>query len=167
MREDLTPIEEARTIAVLIDDLNVTATELANRLGRSRTDLAHTLRLLDLPDQAIDLIDSGALTKGHGKALLTEPDHHRQRVLAERAARDQWSIRILETEIARGSKPRPKPHPPHPDHEAAAARLQDALTSAIGYDAQVRPHHLGYQVILDKTAGDRLIRLLDSGDTGT
>jgi ParB family transcriptional regulator, chromosome partitioning protein len=166
VREDLTPIAEARTIAALIDDLKVTATELAKRLGRSRTDLAHTLRLPDLPDQAIDLIDRGALTKGHGKALLTEPDHQRRRVLAERAARDQWSIRILENEMALGPTPRPKPQPPHPDHEAAAAKFQDALTRATGCDAQARPHRLGYQVILDRTAGERLIRFLDCGDNG-
>ena len=49
IREDLTAIEEARTIAVLLHDLNVTATELAKRLGRSRPDLAHTVRLLDYP----------------------------------------------------------------------------------------------------------------------
>jgi len=60
-REDLTVIEEARTIALLLEDLKVTATVLGKRLGRSRSDLAH------------DLIDSGALSKGHGKALLTEP----------------------------------------------------------------------------------------------
>jgi ParB family chromosome partitioning protein len=53
VHEDLTPIEEARTLAVLLRDLNVTATELAKRLGRSRADLAHAVRLLDLPDQAI------------------------------------------------------------------------------------------------------------------
>jgi ParB family chromosome partitioning protein len=166
VREDLTPIEEARTIAVLLHDLNVTATELAKRLGRSRTDLAHTVRLLDLPDQAIDLIDTGDLTKGHGKALLTEPDHHRRRVLAERAARDGWSIRTLEAEIASGPNPRPKPQPPNPDHEAAAARLQDALTKATGCDARARPHRHGYQVILNQAAGERLIRFLDGADTG-
>jgi ParB family chromosome partitioning protein len=108
VREDLTPIEEATTIAVLRDDLNVTVTELAKRLGRSRTDLAHTVRLLDLPDEAIELIDGGALSKGHGKALLTEPDHHRRRVLAARAAQEGWSIRALEAEIARSPNPRPE-----------------------------------------------------------
>jgi ParB family chromosome partitioning protein len=59
VREDLTPIEEARTIAVLLDHLQLTAAALARRLGRSRADVAHTVRLLDLPDLAIDLIDSG------------------------------------------------------------------------------------------------------------
>jgi ParB family chromosome partitioning protein len=165
VREDLTPIEEARTIAVLLHDLNVTVTELAKRLGRSRTDLAHTIRLLDLPDEAIDLIDSGALTKGHGKALLTEPDHHRRRVLAERAAKEGWSIRALEADIARGSNPRPRPPKPHPDQEAGAARLEDALAKATGCDARARPHRLGYQVILDQAAGERLIRFLDGPDT--
>jgi ParB family chromosome partitioning protein len=72
-REALTPIEEARTIALLFHDLKVTATALAKRLGRSRTDLAHTDRLLDLPDQAIEPIDAGALTKGHGKAPSRNP----------------------------------------------------------------------------------------------
>ena len=161
VRQDLTPIEEARTIAVLLHDLKVTATELATRLGRSRTDLAHTVRLLDLPDDAIELIDSGALTKGHGKALLTEPDHHRRRILAERAAQDGWSIRALQAEIARPTIPRPKPPRPHPDHEAAAARLEEALAKATGCDARARPHRLGYQVILDQAAIERLIRFLD------
>ena len=165
VREDLTPIEEARTIALLLHDLNVTATELAKRLGRSRTDLAHTVRLLDLPDEAIQLIDTGVLTKGHGKALLTEPDHHRRRMLAVRAAEEGWSIRTLEAEIARGTNPPPKPPPPHPDHEAAAARLEEAIARATGCDARARPHRLGYQVILDQAAGERLIRFLDSPGT--
>jgi ParB family transcriptional regulator, chromosome partitioning protein len=151
---------------VLLHDLKVTATELAKRLGRSRADLAHTVRLLDLPDQAIDLVDNGVLTKGHGKALLTEPDHHRRRVLAERAARDEWSIRTLEAEIALGPNQRPKPQPPHPDHEAAAARLQDALTSATDCDVRARPHRLGYQLILDQSGCERLMRFLAGTNTG-
>ena len=48
---------------------------LAKRLGRSRADIANTIRLLELPDETIELIDTGALSKGHGKALLAEPDH--------------------------------------------------------------------------------------------
>ena len=165
VREDLTPIEEARTIAVLLDDLQLTATALAKRLGRSRADVAHTVRLLDLPDLAIDLIDSRALTKGHGKALLTESDHDRRRALARRAAEAGWSVRELESEIARGRRARPTPERPHPDHEATAIRLQDALTKATGCEAQARPHRAGYQVTLDQAAGERLIRMLETTDT--
>ncbi len=165
VREDLTPIEEARTIAVLLEDLQLSAAALARRPGRSRADVAHTVRLLDLPDLAIDLIDSGALTKGHGKTLLTEPDHNRRRALARRAAEAGWSVRALESEIARGRPARTAPERPHPDQEAIAARLEDALTRAIGCEARARPHRDGYQVILDQAAGERLIRMLDTTDT--
>ena len=131
-RADLTVIEEARTIASLLDDLNVSRADLARRLGRSRSDLAHTVRLLELPDQAIDLIDSGRLTKGHGKALLTEPDHDRRRQLAHRAAESGWSVRNLEAEIIRGAKPRQARAAPHPDHVAAAATLEDTHKPCAG-----------------------------------
>jgi ParB family transcriptional regulator, chromosome partitioning protein len=144
----------------LLDELNVTATSLARRLGRSRSDLAHTVRLLDLPDEAIELIDAGQLSKGHGKALLTEPDHCRRRELAQRAAEVGWSVRALEAEIARGVRPRPKVTQPHPDEVAAAARLHDLFARATGCEIEARPHRLGYQVILDQNGVDRLTALL-------
>ncbi len=158
-REDLGVIEEARTIAVLLDELNVTATTLARRLGRSRSDLAHTVRLLELPDDAIDLIDVGELSKGHGKALLTEADHCRRRELAKSAAEGGWSVRTLETEIARGGQGR-RSSQPHPDQVAAAAKLHDLLARATGCEINARPHRLGYQLILDQNAVDRLTELL-------
>ena len=79
-------IEQARTIASLLDDLHVTTALLARRLGRSRSDLAHTVRLLELPDEAIELINDGELSEDDGKALLTEADHCGRRELAERSA---------------------------------------------------------------------------------
>jgi ParB family transcriptional regulator, chromosome partitioning protein len=159
-REDLAVIEEARTIAALLDELGVTTGALARRLGRSRSDLAHTLRLLDLPDEALELIDAGTLSKGHGKALLTEPDHCRRRLLARRAAQGGWSVRALEAEIARGTQPRSRSLDPPPDQVAAAARLHDLLGQATGCEIQARPHRLGYQLILDQDAADRLTTLL-------
>ena len=138
---------------------------LATQLGRSRADIAHTVRLLDLPDQAIELIDTGMLSKGHGKALLTEPDHHRRRVLARRAADAGWSVRALEAEIARRAKPRSMQPEAHPDHEAAAARLQDTIARALGSDVSARPYRDGYQVVLGHAAGDRLRQLLAAMST--
>ena len=159
-REDLTVIEEARTIASLLDDLHMTTTRLARRLGRSRSDLAHTVRLLELPDETIELIGDGALTKGHGKALLTEPDHHRRRDLAERAAERGWSVRALEAEITRASPPPRRPTDPHPDQVAAAAKLHELLARTTGCHIEARPYRLGYQLILDQDAVDRLAEIL-------
>lgn len=159
-RENLNVIEEARTIAALLDELGLTATTLAHRLGRSRSDLAHTIRLLDLPDQALELIDTGALTKGHGKALLAEPDHARRRHLARQAAECEWSVRRLETEITNHAAVYRRQPEPHPDQQLAASRLGDLLASATGYEIQARPHRHGYQLILTQAAADRLTNLL-------
>jgi ParB family chromosome partitioning protein len=166
VREDLTPIEEARTIAALLQDLGVTAGSLSKRLGRSRSDLVQSIRLLDLPDEAIELIDTGALTKGHGKALLTAPDHHRRRSLAKTAAREGWSVRALEAEIARSHRRRKYRQGPSADHAASAARLEDALSKLTGSDIRARPHRDGYQLLLDQQPGDRLIQLLSSARVG-
>ena len=160
VREDLTAIEQARTLAVLLGDLRMTGAVVAKRLGRSRADIVNTVRLLDLPDEALELIDTSVLTKGHGKALLSEPDHHRRRVLARRAAEGGWSVRALEAEIARVAKPvSPRPLP-HPDQCAAAAKLQDAVANATGCEARAAPHRRGFQIILDQAAADRLALIL-------
>ncbi|HEY6889839.1 MAG TPA: ParB/RepB/Spo0J family partition protein [Solirubrobacter sp.] len=99
-REDLTPVEVARTLSTLINDLGLTQATLARRIGRSRSDLANTMRLLDLADEILDLIDRGQLSKGHGKCLLAERDPRRRHALALRAASGGWSVRELERAIA-------------------------------------------------------------------
>jgi hypothetical protein len=124
VREDLTAIEQARTLAVLLGDLRMTGEVLARRLGRNRADIVNTVRLLDLPDEAIELIDSGALSKGHGKALWTEGDHHRRRVVARQAADGGWSVRTLEAEIARSARP------PAPRCSAAAPHAASANSAS-------------------------------------
>ena len=159
VRADLSAIEQARTLATLLDDLRLTATVLAKRLGRSRADIANTIRLLELPDEAIDLIDTGELSKGHGKALLAEPDHDRRRQLARRAADAGWSVRALDDEIGRSARPA-MAHSAPPDNAAAATRLQDALTTATGCEIRAIPYRGGYRITLDQAAADRLAQIL-------
>jgi ParB family transcriptional regulator, chromosome partitioning protein len=160
VREDLTPIEQARTLATLLDDLRLTSSVLAKRLGRSRSDIANTIRLLELPDEAIELIDAGVLSKGHGKALLTEPDHRRRRLLTRRSAEGGWSVRALEAEIARLARPTKRRHIPQSDQTAASAELEDAIAKATGCQVQATPHRLGFQIVLDQVAAERLARVL-------
>lgn len=160
VREDLSPIEQARTFSVLLDDLRLTSAVLAKRIGRSREDIANTMRLLALPDEVLEMIDRRALTKGHGKVLLTELDHHRRLVLARQAVEHGWSVRTLEAEIARPAKPAASRPAPDPDQCAVATRLEDAITRAIGCDATAKPHRRGFQILLDQPAADRLVRAL-------
>ena len=160
VREDLSPIEQARTFSVLLDDLRMTSAVLATRIGRSRADIANTMRLLDLPDAVVEMIDSGALTKGHGKVLLTEPDHQRRLPLGRQAAERGWSVRVLEREIAQAPKPAAPRSSPDPDQRAVATRLGEAITRAIGCEATTKPYRNGFQILLDHPAADRLARAL-------
>src|SRR5205085_1975845 len=74
-REDLNPVEEARACALLVEELSLTREDVGRRVGRSRVAVSNLLRLLDLPDEILALLVEGRLTEGHGRALLTAPDH--------------------------------------------------------------------------------------------
>ena len=74
-RVDLNPVEEARACAMLVEDLGLTKEELGRRVGRSRVAISNLIRLLDLPDEALDLIESRELSEGHGRAILLCKDH--------------------------------------------------------------------------------------------
>ena len=95
-REDLNPLEEARACAALIEDLGLSREEIGRRVGRSRVAISNLLRLLELPDLALMLIEDGSLSQGHGRALLMAPDHDARRRLAREAATKGWSVRLTE-----------------------------------------------------------------------
>jgi ParB family chromosome partitioning protein len=98
-RENLDPLEEAMGFAHLMEAYGFTQERVAERLGRSRSAVANTLRLLALPDGAKALLRSGAITAGHARALLALPPERRD-VIAERIARDGLTVRAVE-ELAR------------------------------------------------------------------
>lgn len=137
-RQDLTVVEEARTFSALLDDLAVTQQVLAKRVGRSRPDLANTVRLLELPDAVLDLLDEGALSKGHGKALLVEPDPHRRNVLARKAAAEGWSVRVLERTIASATRRLAQQSVAAPDLTEATQRLAALLAGRVDAPVKVK-----------------------------
>src|SRR5690349_6121360 len=96
VREDLNPVEEAKACAALLEDLGLTKEELAKRVGRSRPAVSNLVRLLELPDEAIALLESGELSEGHGKALLGAQGNDVRRRLARDAVRGGWSVRETE-----------------------------------------------------------------------
>jgi ParB family transcriptional regulator, chromosome partitioning protein len=145
-REDLNPVEEARACAALVEELDLTREEVGIRVGRSRVAVSNLIRLLDLPDDALDLIERGELSEGHGRALLLAEDHGQRRELARMAARSQWSVRELERRAREAGSPassarrrRVKPQSLHPDQQAAAQRIGDALSPLLGRDIGVTP----------------------------
>jgi len=141
-REDLNPLEEARAVAALVEELGLSREEVGRRVGRSRVAVSNLLRLLDLPDDVLDLLASGALTEGHGRAVLLAPDHDNRRRLAQEAAANGWSVRELE-DRARATTGRSQPRRSrrrgitHPDEAEAAAAAADALGAALGAEVTV------------------------------
>jgi ParB family chromosome partitioning protein len=148
-REDLSPIEEARACAALVEELGLTRKEVGRRVGRSRVAVSNLMRLLDLPDETIELLEEGALSEGHGRALLLAEDHGMRRSLARTAVAEGWSVRTAEARAresngaARAAKGEagPKgdlPHAAHPDQVQAASEIAEALAEALGAEVNVK-----------------------------
>jgi ParB family chromosome partitioning protein len=151
-REDLNPIEEARACEALTEELGLSREEVGRRVGRGRVAVSNLLRLLDLPDEALELIEQGRLSEGHGRALLTAPGNDERRRLARGAADGGWSVRELEAR-ARGERPatratRHRRRALHPDQEDAIVRINDSLESALGRDVEVTATAEGYRAHL-------------------
>jgi ParB family chromosome partitioning protein len=143
-REDLNPVDEARGCAALVEELGLSREDVGLRVGRSRVAVSNLIRLLDLPEEALELLESGLLTEGHGRALLLAVDHADRRRLARDAAAGAWSVRVLEARAreANDGEPsvapkRPRRAAAHPDQQEACATISDALGAALGADVRV------------------------------
>lgn len=137
-REDLSPVEAAHAYATLIEDLGITREAVGRLIGQSRVSISNHLRLLDLPDAALDLIDSGQLTFAHGRVLLSCKDHGMRLRLARRAVAKHWSTRQLEAAVRDVEKPTAARPCAPADGEAFAARYTDAVSTATGWRVSTR-----------------------------
>lgn len=96
-RSDLTPLEEARGYRQLLDEKGLTQEELAKVLSKSRSTIANTLRLLDLPAEVQELVEDGRLTAGHARAILAVPGEENRIALAEKVVKEHLSVRQTES----------------------------------------------------------------------
>jgi ParB family transcriptional regulator, chromosome partitioning protein len=164
-REDLNPVEQARGYAVLADELGISQTEIARRVGKSRPAVANTMRLLELPDDVLELVSGGSLSEGHGRALLQAPGQDERRALARRAVDRGWSVRDTESAAKRAAAP--KKATPAPSRGVAAmdeelAHLAvDAAWESLGLRASVRRGPRGGRVELHFSTVAELGRIVD------
>jgi ParB family chromosome partitioning protein len=168
-REDLNPVEEARACAALVEELGLTREQVGRRVGRGRVAVSNLMRLLDLPDEALELLEGGRLSEGHGRALLLAKDHTARRQLARAAAAEGWSVRSVEDRARRSNEgtgdsgQRRGPNrsgSTHPDQEAAVEEIEAALGEALGVEVKVRPlADGGYRVELSFASRDEALAL--------
>jgi ParB family transcriptional regulator, chromosome partitioning protein len=166
-REDLNPVEAARACAMLVDDLGMTKRDVARRVGRSRVAISNLIRLLDLPEEALEMIERDELSEGHGRAILLCKDHNSRRRLAAMARDEGWSVRETERrarELEAGEEEGRRPRAPvtvHPDLREALAAAEDALSAALGHPVKVRAHGSGCRVQLDLETPAEAIELAE------
>ena len=166
-REDLNSIEEAQAYASLVDEFGLTHERIAELVGRSRATVTNLLRLLELPDDVRLMIEQGELSEGHGRALLTLPDHGQRRKVARLVASQGLSVRQAEALVKKlneeapggaGSAARPVASPDFTD-------LVDELYGLLETPVRIRSGARGGSIqITFKSRGEleRLIGLLRS-----
>lgn len=135
-RQDLTPMEEAHAYRELLENNGMSQEEIARRVGKSRPAVSNTLRLLQLPDPVQELVDSGALSAGHARALVGLEDAAYALHLAQRAVAEGWSVRQMEDAVrirkGEGSGAKPKVRQLRPvEIIELEKRLADLLGSAV------------------------------------
>ncbi|HEV7502630.1 MAG TPA: ParB/RepB/Spo0J family partition protein, partial [Vicinamibacteria bacterium] len=119
-RQELSPLEEAHAFHRLQEELHLTQEEVARKVGRDRSTITNTLRLLRLPREVRDLLNAGTLDAGHGRALLALDKPEEQTALAREAARKGLSVREVERRVALLRAPRPRAAPTRDANTRAA-----------------------------------------------
>jgi ParB family chromosome partitioning protein len=164
-RQELNPIEEARAYFQLGEHLRLTQEQVADRVGKSRPQVANTLRLLRLPADVQDMVADGRLSAGHAKVLLGAEEPGLQRQLAEEVAERQMSVRTLEDLLHRLSGPAGKGAAAGKKRRAPQAvflkAAQEELTLAWATRIEIRPKGKGGSIVFHFSSEAELDRLFE------
>jgi ParB family transcriptional regulator, chromosome partitioning protein len=135
-REDLSPIEEARAYALLIDEFGLSLGEIADRVGKSKPTVSNRIRILELPEDVLAMIARRELTEGHARAVLAVPDQDGRRRLAKRIVKEGLSVRAAER-AARWAGARTKERRATTVDPVLVGRIKDAVRLLTGFEAKV------------------------------
>ena len=141
-RDDLSCIEEATSYQRLLDEFQLSQSEVARLVGRDRSTVANALRLLKLPPEVAGMVDEGQLSEGHGRALLGLHDRAQMTRLAHDAVAQGWSVRQVEAKV-RGVRPAGVRRQPVRQLSPAHRRVEDALRKRLGTDVRVTARRRG------------------------
>lgn len=157
-REDLNPIEEARGYRALQEEHDLSAKAIAEILGRSRSAIANTLRLLQLPDEVVEMISDGRLTAGHARAILAVEGDDERIELARRVVEEGITVREVEQEKPRAARRARKRKPVDPQVRAVEERLELHL----GTRVRVTTRRRGGTVVIEYYSNEELERVLEA-----
>jgi ParB family chromosome partitioning protein len=158
-REQLSAVEEARAYALLVDEFELSLGDLAERMGKAKPTISNRLRLLELPDDVLALVERGDLSEGHARAVLAVPDHDGRRRLARQIVRRGMSVRAAER-AARWAGARTKPRRAPKVDPALADRACKAAERATGFSARIASGRLEI-AFTDETELAELVEALE------
>lgn len=158
-RENLNPIEEARSLSLLVTQFEMTHAEAAEAVGRSRASVSNLLRLLDLPEPVSRLLEAGELDMGHARALLGIGSAELMIEVAQRAAKQGWSVRETERAVQKIARGRPK-KPPVRTKDANVRRLETELSETLGAAVTIEANSKGGRVVIRYGSLDELDGIL-------
>jgi len=159
-REQLSPVEEARAYAALIDEFELSLGDVAAKVGRSKPSVSNRLRLLELPEEVLWMVARGELSEGHARAVLALPDHGDRKKLAKRIVRDGMSVRGAEKAAQDGGAAR-RPRAVGRIDPALAERARAAAEHVTGMKARVSAGKLEL-LFGDEVGLEELVETLES-----
>jgi ParB family chromosome partitioning protein len=166
-RQDLGPMEEAHAFRSLVDDFGMSQDDVATRVGRARSTVANTLRLLDLDSAVQSAVAEGTITEGHARAIGGLPTEQQARVVGT-VAEQQFSVRQTEELVRRLRRPRPEPAtavPARPDSDLE--RVEEELRRSLGTKVTVARSRRGGRIIIEYYSDEELGQLYDRLIGGT
>ena len=168
VRQDLDPIETAQALAALVEDFGQSQADVARSVGRSRSSVANLIRLLELPDEVQEMLVDGALTEGHGRAILMADGARRRRAVAQEAVDRGLSVRATEQLARANADAAPAGGRPRRPAPAIADEAIDAFAGAFDAPVRVKPGARGRVVVEivfdDEAAVARALDGLSGGD---
>ena len=160
-RSDLNPVEEAQAYAALIDQYGLTQEEVAEQIGKSRSSVTNSLRLLDLPDAVLSMLAAGKLSSGHAKVLLGRKDGEKLKAAAEKVAEGELSVRETEKLVKQLlAGPKPEKELPPIDYTKA---LETAIQEKIGRTVKIKQNGIKSSITIgfsDNNDLETVLRLL-------
>ena len=162
VREDLNPVEEAKACAALVEDLGLSKEDLGKRVGRSRPQISNLIRLLDLPDEVLAMLEQGDLSEGHGRALLQVSDHAARRKLARQALKNGWSVRQTEAQARAAGESKSKTTKKanlSAEELDAISDVSEKLEAKLKHEVRIKPRGNGLSVEIQLESLDQALDL--------
>jgi ParB family transcriptional regulator, chromosome partitioning protein len=159
-REQLSPVEEARAYALLVDEFGLTLAQIGERVGKAKPTISNRIRLLELPEDVLWMLARGDFTERHARAVLAVPDHEARRKLAHRIVEHGLTARAAER-AAQDAGAKRKPRTKTSVDPQLAARAKAAFHRATGFEARIARDRLEVE-FRDEHELEELIEALEN-----